>query len=165
MLSRVNPPSTRRPLNGGTIHELAAVLSNAVLAGIHEAGLAAVRPAHLPVLRALNRGPVRVTDLAGRARLTKASLIYLVNDLVRLGLVERTEDPSDGRATLVSLTTRGAEAPRGAARAVGALQEHWMRSVPREEIARCSAILEALLAVSGDWLEPPRFRGRNRPDQ
>ena len=58
----------------------------------------------------------RVTELAQLAQVTKPTVVYLVNDLERLGYVERIPDPADGRAKLVCLTERGVRAQEAARR-------------------------------------------------
>jgi len=64
-----------------------------------------------------------VTELAQLAQVSKPTVVYLVNDLERLGYVERVPDPDDGRAKLIRHTERGARA-QGAAREIVAQIEH-----------------------------------------
>jgi len=59
------------------------------------------------VLRKLNGGPRRITELAAEERVTQPAITLLVNRLAERGWVERVPDPSDGRAVLVSLTPVG----------------------------------------------------------
>jgi DNA-binding MarR family transcriptional regulator len=62
------------------------------------------------VLAALRQeGPLRVTDLATRESVAQPTMTVLVNRLEREGLVGRTPDPADGRATLVAVTPSGLE--------------------------------------------------------
>lgn len=51
----------------------------------------------------------RLTTIAQRARMTKASMMELVNKAQALGLVERRPDPDDKRAKIVSFTSQGLE--------------------------------------------------------
>ena len=50
---------------------------------------------------------LRMSELARRARLSKQTMTTMIRLLERDGLVARRPDPSDGRASLVSLTQRG----------------------------------------------------------
>ena len=59
------------------------------------------------VLRNLNAGPRRITELAAEERVTQPAITLLVNRLEERGWVKRFADPSDGRAVLVSLTPVG----------------------------------------------------------
>ncbi len=59
-------------------------------------------------LSTLNRlGPRRVTDLAASEGVTQPSMTALVTALERSGHVTRRSDPSDKRASLVSVTDLG----------------------------------------------------------
>src|SRR5690242_2451579 len=59
---------------------------------------------HFPVLLSLAlEGPATVSELAGRVALAPATTSLLVNELSRAGLVERREDDTDRRRTIVSL--------------------------------------------------------------
>ena len=49
----------------------------------------------------------RLTELAARSSVTPQAMSDVVNDLVRLGYVERRPDPDDGRAVLLELTAPG----------------------------------------------------------
>src|SRR5215469_12804351 len=62
------------------------------------------------VLRKLRDAPRRITELAAEERVTQPAITLLVNRLAERGWVERTADPTDGRAVLVSLTDDGREA-------------------------------------------------------
>jgi DNA-binding MarR family transcriptional regulator len=52
---------------------------------------------------------LRPTDLAGRLRIAPRSVTEVVDGLVDAGLLERTPDPLDRRAVLLSLTAQGHE--------------------------------------------------------
>jgi DNA-binding MarR family transcriptional regulator len=71
------------------------------------AGFGDVRPSYGSVLVPLyEEDGLRPGELARRARLSKQTMTELVRRLERDGLVERRADPSDGRASLVYLTSR-----------------------------------------------------------
>ena len=71
------------------------------------AGFAEVRPSYGSVLLPLyEEDGLRISELARRARLSKQTLTTLIRRLERAGLVERRDDPSDGRAALIFLTQR-----------------------------------------------------------
>jgi DNA-binding MarR family transcriptional regulator len=62
-------------------------------------------PRHMPILFSLARQPAAsVGDLAARFGLAPATVSLLVNDLSRVGLVERREDDRDRRRTMVSVS-------------------------------------------------------------
>jgi len=71
------------------------------------AGFAEVRPSYGSVLLPLyEEDGLRISELARRGRLSKQTLTTLIRRLERAGLVERRDDPSDGRAALIFLTQR-----------------------------------------------------------
>ncbi|WP_328997436.1 MarR family transcriptional regulator [Kribbella sp. NBC_00709] len=64
----------------------------------------------LSVLHTLDRnGPLRLTDLLPTEQLKQPALTSLVAKLEQDGLLQRRPDPSDGRASLISLTSAGQE--------------------------------------------------------
>ncbi|MFG6491656.1 MarR family winged helix-turn-helix transcriptional regulator [Microbacterium sp. P03] len=62
----------------------------------------------LSILR--TEGPLRLGELARESRVTQPGMTRLVTQLHEAGLVERVEDPSDSRATVVSATAAGLRA-------------------------------------------------------
>src|SRR5215207_6178624 len=67
------------------------------------------------VLRTLGAGPTTISGLAERLEITKQGASQIVDDMERRGYVERRPDPTDARARLLHLTSRG-EAALAAAR-------------------------------------------------
>jgi DNA-binding MarR family transcriptional regulator len=67
----------------------------------------------LSVLHTLSRkGPLRLTDLLATEQLKQPALTSLVAKLEQDGLVQRSPDPGDGRAMLLSLTSAGRQIVR-----------------------------------------------------
>ena len=89
------------------------------------AGFPDVRPAHGCVFQYTEPDGSRLTDLAQRAGLTKPTVLAAVDDLERLGYVERVPDPEDRRAKLVQLTARGAAAAAEGARIIAGIETDW----------------------------------------
>ena len=79
------------------------------------------------LLTLLDRGPIRMTELAAHERVRTPTTTVAIRRLEKLGLVKRSRDPSDLRAVLVDVTPRG-------------LVQH------RESLAARQAHLAALLA-------------------
>ncbi len=55
----------------------------------------------------LDRGPIRMTDLAAHERVRTPATTVAIRRLEKIGLVKRSRDPSDLRAVLVDITPRG----------------------------------------------------------
>jgi DNA-binding MarR family transcriptional regulator len=75
----------------------------------------------------LDRGPMRMTDLAAHERVRTPTTTVAIRRLEKIGLVKRSRDPSDLRAVLVDITPRG-------------------RAVHSEGLARRRAALAAMLS-------------------
>jgi len=68
----------------------------------------------LSVLHTLaSSGPKRLSELTASEQVTQPAITQIVTKLERDGLVERRPDPSDGRATLVQITEKGAAVVSG----------------------------------------------------
>ncbi len=80
----------------------------------------------------IDRGPIRMTELAAHERVRTPTTTVAIRRLEKLGLVQRSRDPSDLRAVLVDITPRG-------------------MAVHRESLANRRAALAAMLSrLSGE---------------
>jgi DNA-binding MarR family transcriptional regulator len=69
-----------------------------------------ITPAYLRALRSLNRyGTMRLSELSERLAIAPRSATEVVDALEARGLAERRPDPGDRRATLVEVTSHGAD--------------------------------------------------------
>jgi DNA-binding MarR family transcriptional regulator len=59
------------------------------------------------LLTLLDRGPIRMTELAACERVRTPTTTVAIRRLEKLGLVKRSRDPSDLRAVLVEVTPEG----------------------------------------------------------
>ncbi|OBK23825.1 MarR family transcriptional regulator [Mycobacterium asiaticum] len=75
----------------------------------------------------LDRGPIRMTDLAAHERVRTPTTTVAIRRLEKVGLVKRSRDPSDLRAVLVDITAQG-------------------RAVHKESLANRHAALAAMLS-------------------
>ena len=66
-----------------------------------------VTVAQCAVLQTLLEGTWDASTLAGHARVTKGAMTRLLDGLESRGLVERHQDPDDGRRWLIELTASG----------------------------------------------------------
>ncbi|WP_392543398.1 MarR family winged helix-turn-helix transcriptional regulator [Oryzobacter telluris] len=104
-------------------------------------------------------GPTRVTTLAAADDCSQPSMTTTVQRLEALGLVTRTPDPADARATLVTLTVEGADRLTRLRRARGAaLTPVLARVAPdetrlRDAVALLTELLEATRAPSAPQRE------------
>ena len=69
-----------------------------------------VSPSSVAALATIERrGPLAPSELAELERVKRPTITRVVSRLEEAGLVERTNDPTDGRAFLVSITRHGSE--------------------------------------------------------
>ncbi|MBI5103579.1 MAG: MarR family transcriptional regulator [Solirubrobacterales bacterium] len=109
------------------------------------AGLTDARVAHTHVTAYISADGSRLTELAAQARMTLPAMSELVDDLQRLGIVERRPDPRDRRAKLICLTDAGWEAMRTARAAIAGIEDDYARRVGRERFEEAALTLDALL--------------------
>ena len=96
------------------------------------------------VLRTLNDGPRRITELATEERVTQPAITLLVNRLEERGWVKRIPDLSDGRAVLVSLTPMGEETFEQLRAEYRALLHEEMATLDDDEVETLAAAVEIL---------------------
>ena len=82
------------------------VMTDRLLGAMSAAGLS-MRPAWGYVIRALHDQPLPLARLAELLDVTKQSAQQTVDEMQSAGLVERHDDPADGRRKLLALTADG----------------------------------------------------------
>jgi DNA-binding MarR family transcriptional regulator len=98
-------------------HELGAVLrSRRLLASLHPGVAGKLTPSKIRALDLLaEHGGLRVGELADRVGIDDATATRLVDRLEEIGVVGRTSEAGDRRATTVALTPAGEELVAGIA--------------------------------------------------
>jgi DNA-binding MarR family transcriptional regulator len=122
------------------------------------AGYGDIRPTHGCVFRFVRDEGMRLTELAALAAMTKQSVGEVVDDLAAHGYVERVPDPGDGRAKLIRLTERGAEAQRTGFGLFAKLESRWAKRYGRERVAELRALLEEIVAAEAPQKAPELAR-------
>jgi DNA-binding MarR family transcriptional regulator len=134
----------------GAAHAVAARLGRELKA----AGFP-VRPQHGYVLRALHEQPLSLTRLADLLGVSKQAVGPVIDEMVALGLVDRSPDPADRRAKLLVLTDRGRTARARALEVSAALER---------EIPDGVAVRTGLLAlIESEGLGEDAAHRRARP--
>jgi DNA-binding MarR family transcriptional regulator len=113
-----------------------------IAAGLHDA-----RVPHTHVTAYIKADGSRLTELAAQARMTLPAMSELVDDLQRLGIVERRPDPSDGRAKLICLTEAGWEAMRSGRAAIAEIEAGYAELVGAKRFEAAARTLDELLAA------------------
>jgi DNA-binding MarR family transcriptional regulator len=113
-------------------------------------------PREYGVLYALSVAPngLRITDLGEDVLLTQPGMSRLVARLEERGLVERADDPDDGRACRVRLTQAGADAQRRVGAKHGRhVAKAMTRALSQEQLVVLRDLCSALTATS-NHLQP-----------
>ena len=114
---------------------------------LNAAGLTDARLSHTHVTAYIKAEGSRLTALAAQARMTRPAMAEIVDDLQRLGIVDRRPDPSDRRAKLITLTDEGWKAMRTAQAIIAQLEVEYAAIVGRERFeAMCQAMQELIAA-------------------
>ncbi|GAB1824208.1 MarR family winged helix-turn-helix transcriptional regulator [Herbidospora sp. RD11066] len=93
-------------------------------------------------------GPVRLGDLAAHEGITAPTLSRVVAGLEFLGLLARSPDPADGRASLISLTPTGeAELTRLRGESIAFFVAR-ISALPPDQRAALAAALPAIEALA-----------------
>jgi DNA-binding MarR family transcriptional regulator len=113
---------------------------------LNEAGHPAIRQGHGCVFRFIHEGGSRLTELAETSGLSKQAVGEVVDDLEKLGYVERAQDPQDGRAKVINLTEMGAEAHRTANEIFAELERDLAERYGAQRVAAMRTLLEDIAA-------------------
>ena len=109
------------------------------------AGLEGARMPHTHVTAYIKADGSRLTELAAQARMTLPAMSELVDDLQRLGIVERRPDPTDKRAKLICLTDAGWEAMRTARALIAEMEADYAHRIGAQRFEAAAQSLDELL--------------------
>lgn len=146
----------RKPLIA-IVDRLTRLLANDLLGAAHRRGHTQIRPGHNPVFATLPREGARASDMAHRAGITKQSMGEAIRDMVELGLVEMTQDPTDRRAKLVTWTDEGLAVAQDGKRHMYELEQLWIDRFGEQEYETTRAVLEGILALMSSELEQDAY--------
>ena len=126
-------------------------LENRVFAALVAAGFDDITIAQARIFQRIGPSGSRLTDLAQAAQVTKQTAGFLVDQLERAGYVERTADPSDGRARLVRITPRGAQTIPISDAVIADIEAEWTAHVGPENMDHLRKTLTALREVTDPY--------------
>jgi DNA-binding MarR family transcriptional regulator len=92
---------------GRHLYTLYRIYDSRVLAGLHSAGFKDIRPVHTDIVRSVDVGGSRVTDVATRCNITKQAAGQVIKELVSLGYLSQMTDRKDTRVRMVIFTAKG----------------------------------------------------------
>jgi DNA-binding MarR family transcriptional regulator len=142
-----------RPLIGLLLRLLYQHYAQDIDAALREAGFSDLRPAHANVFPFLTPEGASVSELAAHARVRKQTMAEAVDQLERLGYVERRPNPRDRRSRLVFPTARGAAVKPVTHAAAARVEQRWAELTSPDELEALRASLTHLLTKTRDQPE------------
>jgi DNA-binding MarR family transcriptional regulator len=142
---RVGTAESHHPQLGVYLRLLHQQWTQAVEEALEAAGFGDIRPPHANVFTFVPSHGIQVSELTRLARVRKQSMAQAVEELERLGYVERRPDPSDRRARLVFLTPRGQRVRPLAMSAGRQVGDHWSSLIGADRLQAITGQLRDLL--------------------
>jgi MarR family transcriptional regulator, transcriptional regulator for hemolysin len=136
-------PTAKQIDFGFRVARIARRLRQAVDAELRVLGLTEATWRPLVYVRRLGDG-VRQKELATALSIEGPSLVRILDNLERRGLIERRADESDRRARGIHLTRSGRELARRAAKVGGEVQARVLASVSAAELEACQRVLSGI---------------------
>jgi len=135
-----DPPDELSESIGFLVSRLHYRMHRDFLAALEPLGL---EPRHVGSLTALGAtGPVAQAELALALGVSGASVVQIVDDLERAGLVERHRPAADRRTQVLHLTDRAPDLVDAALRAAGEIVAERFAPLGEEQAARLVALLQ-----------------------
>jgi DNA-binding MarR family transcriptional regulator len=134
-----------RPLIGLLLRLLYQHHARDIDAALDEAGFGDIKPAHANVFPFLVPEGISVSELAALARVRKQTMAEAVEQLERMGYVERRPNPRDRRSRLVFPTERGAAVKPVTHTTATRVEKHWAEVTSPAELEALRTSLLRLL--------------------
>jgi DNA-binding MarR family transcriptional regulator len=155
-------PAPHNPRGQVPLPGLMEVVQDALFAEFRQeleaSGYGDIRPTHGCVFRFIREEPLRLTELATLAGMTKQSIGEVIDNLVELGYVKRVPDPQDRRAKLLCLTERGEEAQKVGLGLFTKVEQRWAKRYGPERFAQLRDLLEEIAITESPGAVPELAR-------
>jgi DNA-binding MarR family transcriptional regulator len=135
---------------------------NRIVDAVHRAGYTDFTLAQARIAARIGPDGTRLSDLAEQAQVAKQTATVLVDRLERAGYVERTVDPTDGRARLVRIAARGKEVVPIARAEEAKIEAEWTSHLGERRMRQLREALVLLRDITDPYQGP---RGSSRPEQ
>ena len=132
---------------GELMSEVRTALIDQVQQRVNTAGYGDVKAIHDCVFRYLDPDGTRLQELASRSQMAPQSIGWHVDELERLGYVERVRDASDRRAKLIRPTQRGLAFMSTTRDALADIEKQWLNALGRDTLTQLRDTLAAIRAL------------------
>jgi DNA-binding MarR family transcriptional regulator len=126
---------------------------NRIIEAVRRAGVHDVTVAQARVAARIGPDGTRISDLAEQAQVAKQTATALVDRLEKAGYVERTVDPTDGRARLVRLAPRGLALLPIARAEEARIEQEWTEYLGERRMRQLRQALTMLRELTDPYLE------------
>lgn len=120
-----------------------------VTRAVHARGFAGIRLTHIALIRNVDEGGTRISEIARRAGMTKQATGQLVAEFVAAGFIKIVADPTDGRAKVAQYTARGRRLLRAIVVSIEATERRCAAEIGAAHVEALKTSLTRLLAASG----------------
>lgn len=135
------------------------LLTDQAHAQLAASGFGGLRPAHFFAFQLIgSTGGATGVQLAEHLGVSRQAAGQMVDELSRLGMVERRHDPQDARLRRIVLTAQGREAIAAALPIWNRLEREWEALVGEATMAEMRAGLLAWVGAHGGLDRPLRLR-------
>ncbi|MEO0564141.1 MAG: MarR family transcriptional regulator [Chloroflexota bacterium] len=149
----------KRNENIGKLFKLAARdFSGRALVKLRERGYPDLTPFHTELISNLDVEGTRISILAERAGMSKQAMGQIVSQLEKHGIILRTPDPADGRATLIRFTDTGWDFLRTAYDVKNEIEAEYTAIIGTNGMDSLRQLLDAILSS-----ETPEMKHPNDP--
>ncbi|MGA9346468.1 MAG: MarR family winged helix-turn-helix transcriptional regulator [Nocardioidaceae bacterium] len=144
-MSSTQEPDPRRFNTIAMLGQAYSLLGFRIVDGVVGSGHP-IRPNHSAVFAQIRPEGSRLTELAAGANMTPQSMGQIVDELERMGYVQRRPDPGDRRAKLIALTDRGRAAVDAGEAAITGIEQDLEDLLGREGADQLRSLLTAILS-------------------
>ena len=116
--------------------------------GVLQAGYTDLSRAHVLLFRWPTIDGLRPSELAARNQLSRQTINDFLSDLEKHGYLERTPDPTDGRARIVRLTERGWDLTQQISDMSFATESEWAQLIGERRYGEFRSTLCELVAYT-----------------
>jgi DNA-binding MarR family transcriptional regulator len=106
-----------------------------------------ITPLHIEIMIVLEEGTLHVSEIGERLQIARAQMTKLIDRLVCLNLVERTEDALDRRSINIKLTDRGNSVIKEQKNMITRAANEIISALTLEDLERLSASLRNLREI------------------
>jgi DNA-binding MarR family transcriptional regulator len=132
----------------------------------HRAGYPGIKRTHNAVFATLHSEGLRAVDMAARMGITRQSMGEIVREMVDLGILQMSTDPTDRRAKLVSYSDLGLRVAASGFSHIQALDRRFTAEFGRKDYATARRVLERVAEMleedAAGQMPPPSTRSGAR---